>query len=242
MSSPHPNPVVERLAQRRFELESLLEAQSAVIRKEPGGYQAAYERNQDGFAKQPGDRWIPADDVDKEKMIKKMEEMRAKTPTSIDDRMKIVFAAHGLLMYIVRLDMNELPMDTQLQIGKRTLELHREVLPPMGPAQAEMLVSDSKQQPLARPSTLPPTRPVTALDVELFEADRFKIVGMSFIRQESDEEVFYEVAEIGLSKKEVWYQVHFEGCAEYIQIDQEQMMAMVKDSLMLEPASTCPLL
>jgi len=37
--------------------------------------------------------------------------------------MRIVFAAHGLLMYLIRLDMNELPMSIQLQIGRRTLEL-----------------------------------------------------------------------------------------------------------------------
>jgi len=43
--------------------------------------------------------------------------------TTTFSRMRIVFAAHGLLMYLIRLDMNELPMSIQLQIGRRTLEL-----------------------------------------------------------------------------------------------------------------------
>jgi hypothetical protein len=37
--------------------------------------------------------------------------------------MRIVLAAYGLLAYLAKLDMNELPMNTQLQISKRTLEL-----------------------------------------------------------------------------------------------------------------------
>jgi hypothetical protein len=85
MSPPHPSPVVERLAQRRFRLESLLEEQSAVIRKEPGGYQGAYERNLYGFATKPGDQWIPVDASQKAKNIKKMEEICAKVPSSIDE-------------------------------------------------------------------------------------------------------------------------------------------------------------
>ena len=45
-------------------------------------------------------------------------------------RMRIVFAAHGLLMYLIRLDMNELPMNIQLQIGRRTLELQYVLIVP----------------------------------------------------------------------------------------------------------------
>jgi hypothetical protein len=80
----HPSPVVEKLAQRWFRLESLMEEQSAVIRKEPGGYQAAYERNLYDVVK-PRDRWIPADAAEKERNIKKMEEICAKVPSSIDE-------------------------------------------------------------------------------------------------------------------------------------------------------------
>jgi hypothetical protein len=83
--SPHPDPIVEEFAQRRFKWETLLEEQSAVIRKEPGGYQAAYERNLHGFATQPGDQWVPVDAADKDKNIKRMEEMCAVTPRCIDE-------------------------------------------------------------------------------------------------------------------------------------------------------------
>jgi hypothetical protein len=82
-----PDPIVEELAQRRFKLESLLEEQSAVpvIREEPGGYQAVYERNTHGYATKPGDHWIPVDAADKDKNRKRMEKICAETPTCIDE-------------------------------------------------------------------------------------------------------------------------------------------------------------
>ena len=81
----HPDPIVEELAQQRFKLEFLLEEQSVVIRKEPGGYQAVYERNLHGYATKPGDQWIPVDAADEDKNRKRMEEMCARTPTCIDE-------------------------------------------------------------------------------------------------------------------------------------------------------------
>jgi hypothetical protein len=78
--SPHLDPIVETFVQRRFKLESLLEEQSAVIRKEPG-YQEVYERNTHDFATKPGDYWAPVDAADKDKKVKEMEEMCAKIPT-----------------------------------------------------------------------------------------------------------------------------------------------------------------
>jgi hypothetical protein len=83
--SPHPDPIVEEFAQRRFKLETLTEEHSAVIRKEPRGYQAVHDRNLDGFATKPGDHWLPVDAADKEKNVKRMEEMCAVTPKSIDE-------------------------------------------------------------------------------------------------------------------------------------------------------------
>jgi hypothetical protein len=43
------------------------------------------ERNLYGFATKPGDQWIPVDASQKEKNIKKMEEICAKVPSSIDE-------------------------------------------------------------------------------------------------------------------------------------------------------------
>jgi hypothetical protein len=83
--SPHPDPIVEEVAQRRFKLESLLEEQSTVIRRQPGGFQKEYERNSHGFASKPGDQWVPVDAADKERLTKVMEEMCAKVPTCIDE-------------------------------------------------------------------------------------------------------------------------------------------------------------
>ena len=67
-----------------------------MIRKEPGGYQAVYERNLYGFATKPGDHWVPVDAADKEKNVKKMEEICARTPTSIEE-----WALHGYPSYLM---------------------------------------------------------------------------------------------------------------------------------------------
>jgi hypothetical protein len=122
-------------------------------------------------------------------------------------------------MYTVRLDMNELPMNFQLQIAKRSLELQhvlwsqwsrqgglitplysREMLPPnlayQGQFQSQL---NPVREPLTMPTPFPPTRPVTAEDIKAFQSDPFEIVGKTFILhsvEDGDEEVLYEVAEI----------------------------------------------
>ena len=84
MSAPHPNLIVEELAQRRTRLECILEAHSVVLRKEPANLVSeAYERMQEGFA-QPGDHWFPKDAAEKDKNVKRMEEICATTSTSIE--------------------------------------------------------------------------------------------------------------------------------------------------------------
>lgn len=84
MTSPNPDPVVEELAQRKFRLESFLEAHSAELRKDSTNVSESYERMQQGFA-QPGDQWIPSDAAEKEQNVRLMEEMCTKPPTSIDE-------------------------------------------------------------------------------------------------------------------------------------------------------------
>jgi hypothetical protein len=84
---------------------------------------------------------------------------------------------------------------------------------------------------LARHSPIP-TRPVK-LEMQTFVADPFKIVGMSFVLQDGGEGTFYEVAEIGSSKEKTWYQVQFEGCADYMPVERQEMMEMVQNSVML---------
>ena len=90
-----------------------------------------------------------------------------------------------------------------------------------------MALEKKERELLTRPSGCSPTRAATELDME-----SFKNVGMSFIIRE-DEEVFYEVVEIGASSTAKWYRVwQFEGCADYIQMDQNDTLEMVKDSVM----------
>ena len=158
-------------------------------------------------------------------------------------RMRIIFAVNGLLMYST-LDMNKLPMNTQLQIGKRTLELWHvhcplsmlvhETLPPTEPAQIELYESAlKKEQELStRPSGLSTVREVTELDVESYKNNPFQVVGMSFIHLDRNEEVYYEVIEFGSSKKELWYQVQFEGCADCVRVEQKELLEMVGESVM----------
>jgi hypothetical protein len=87
------------------------------------------------------------------------------------------------------------------------------------------------------PTPFPPTCPVTAEDIKSFQSDPFEIVGKTFILysiEDGDKEVLYEVAEIGSSKaKGMWYQVQFEGCVDYIEIDGKEMMRMMKESILL---------
>jgi hypothetical protein len=73
-TSPNPHPLVEEFARRKFRLESILEAQSVELRKDPEKYFVAHERNQHGFA-HPGDRWMPQDATEKENNVRLMEEM-----------------------------------------------------------------------------------------------------------------------------------------------------------------------
>jgi hypothetical protein len=72
--------------------------------------------------------------------------------------------------------------------------------------------------------------------MESFKANPLEIVGMMFILRSPEDDdggVLYEVAEMGSSKTEVWYQVQFEGCADFIQIDRMEMLEMLKDSVLL---------
>jgi len=115
----------------------------------------------------------------------------------------------------------------------------REMLPPPNPAHEELFQSRLKpvREPLARHTPLPSTRPVTAKDIESFESDPFEIVGMVFIlhsTEDGDGGILYEVAEIGSSKaKGMWYQVQFEGCVDYIEVDGKEMMRMLRDSILV---------
>jgi uncharacterized protein YlzI (FlbEa/FlbD family) len=84
---------------------------------------------------------------------------------------------------------------------------------------------------LTRPANISPTCAITALDVESFKDNPLQLVGKSFILQDQDEEVFYKVVEFGSSKDAMWYQVQFEGCVDYVQIDQNEALEMVNDSV-----------
>ena len=55
--------LVEDLAQKKFEYETLFEDQAAIIRKDPAEYQKAYDRvsTSQGIAKD-GQRWMPTAD------------------------------------------------------------------------------------------------------------------------------------------------------------------------------------
>jgi hypothetical protein len=68
-----------------------------------------------------------------------------------------------------------------------------------------------------------------------FKADPFAIVSMTLILYSAgdDDGVMYEVAELGSSKKDVWYEVQLEGGADLIQFDQKEMTMMVEDSVIL---------
>jgi hypothetical protein len=171
-------------------------------------------------------------------------------------RMRIVFAAHGLLMYLIMLDMNELPMNTQLQISRRTLEL--QYVPCLPPIYCSIIatrrsvpqsqgIACSRTRPscilrvglekkerelLTRPFGGSPTRAVTKLDVESFKDNPFQLVGMSFILQDGSEDIFFEVVEIGSSRRAMWYQVQFEGCVDYVQVDRDEVLEMVSNSIM----------
>jgi hypothetical protein len=59
---------------------------------------------------------------------------------------------------------------------------------------------------LKRPFTSP-TRTVNAHDMDTFKDNPFQLVGKSSILRDEDEKVFYEVVEMGLSKKAMWYQI-----------------------------------
>ena len=90
-----------------------------------------------------------------------------------------------------------------------------------------------QRKSLARLSPFPPTHPVNESEIQSFVADPFKIVGMSFVLQDGGDGTFYEVAEIGSSKENMWYQVQFEWCADYIEVERGEMMEMVRNSVML---------
>jgi len=65
-----------------------------------------------------------------------------------------------------------------------------------------------------------------------FKDNPFQLVGKSFILQDGDEEVFYEVVEVGSSKEAMWYQIQFEDCADYVQMGRDAALDMVKGSVM----------
>lgn len=150
--------------------------------------------------------------------------------------MRIVFAGHGLLIYMVTLDMKELPMQTQLEIGKRTLELQyvppftqyysslvipfhsRHVSPSPEPSHVASYETRLKKgrDLLTRPLNLS-LRAVNEDDLRTFKHNIFELVGKSFLLKNGDEEeVYYEVVEIGSSKSRTWYHIQFQGCVDHI--------------------------
>jgi hypothetical protein len=105
---------------------------------------------------------------------------------------------------------------------------------PKEPAQLELYESALKkeQELLTRPSGLSPVRDVTELDVESYKNNPLQPVGMSFIHQDRNEEVYYEVIEFGSSKEGMWYQVQFEGCVDCVRVEQNELLEMVGESVM----------
>lgn len=85
---------------------------------------------------------------------------------------------------------------------------------------------------MTRPFSHSPTHAVNAHDIKAFKDNLFRLIGMSFILQDGDEEVFYEVLKIGLSKEAMWYQIQFKDCADYMQMDWDVVLDVVNTSFM----------
>jgi hypothetical protein len=105
---------------------------------------------------------------------------------------------------------------------------------PTEPAHVELYESALKkeQELLTRPSGPSSVRDVTELDLESYKNNPLQLVGMSFIHQDRNEEVYYEVVEFGSSKKGMWYQVQFEGCVDYVRAERNEFLEMVSESVM----------
>ena len=61
--------------------------------------------------------------------------------------------------------------------------------------------------------------------MESFKDNPTQLLGKSFL-QEGD---FYEVVEMGMSEESIWYQIQFEGCVDYMQMSQDEVLKMVND-------------
>jgi hypothetical protein len=135
---------IEELAQRRTKCVKIFEEQAEILRTDPEGLRKAHERisNSEDMIK-PGQRWVPEDEAERERNMRRFEEICQMHPTSFDEQvavtcqwvicvfsssflashMKISAAAHGILMYLVTFYIPQYPSKIQAQITRRSTEL-----------------------------------------------------------------------------------------------------------------------
>ncbi|KDQ09123.1 hypothetical protein BOTBODRAFT_179300 [Botryobasidium botryosum FD-172 SS1] len=135
------NPQVEYLAHKQFKYADLFEKHAAELRKDPKLGQEAYDRVQRTWplALGPEDQWN-INDHNLKDYKNQFEEMCATSPETLDDHVKIMSAAFGMLNSITLHDMRTLTEDEQDQAGALFTKL-MQVLDATLPPRTEFYIS-----------------------------------------------------------------------------------------------------
>ncbi|KIM81106.1 hypothetical protein PILCRDRAFT_89357 [Piloderma croceum F 1598] len=231
--SRSPRLTVEEIVAMQIHYTKVCEEQSEAFRMDPEECRRAYERYaQTEDVAKAGQSWMPQD-IDRSAYIREMEARCKITPTSIYDRVKIYFAAHGIIACVINIDSRS--QADQLRILARcneTLASGNEVHPVPGPI----------PNLLTRLTPTPSNREVTDKRLEGFQKDPSALLGKQFILGKEDggdegdsDGLLYEIIEVRLAKGggKVFH-VQFEGHSDCVDVVSEEMAGMLKRSTFVE--------
>jgi len=211
------------MAQEQFRYEMIFEEHNSVLRADPKKFEAAIAQvQQSPLVAKPGQRWEPAaDGVDE--YLACCNDICCSVPQDVNDRVKIMYAAHAALVCLVNCRFGRQSEKVQLTILKRHNELMLSAYPTPP-------IPDNCEAPLSKPSAHP--RHITAEDLRLFQ-NPDHLHGKQFILSPVTENSgMYEVISYFRKRdKTVQYEVLFDDCGDPIKLDAEEMMVMLKDSL-----------
>jgi hypothetical protein len=84
IGQPQENPIVEKIAQRKFKYEKIFEEQAMELRKDPIRCERVYERVSQLMSTKPDQEWMPKA-AEKEAYMERMDRICNKEPTSFDE-------------------------------------------------------------------------------------------------------------------------------------------------------------
>ncbi|KIL61102.1 hypothetical protein M378DRAFT_26197 [Amanita muscaria Koide BX008] len=225
--SPKSNlsPRVEALAQKHFKYLDLFERYASDLRKDLTQGKEAYDRTireWDHILK-PGEKPSFAHQ-DPMALQRTMKDICSMEPKSLDDRVKIMCAAHAMTNSIILHDMRDLTEHEQGQVNIRVTQLVQQTLPPRDTK------STFASSPF-RPALQKPQYPLITTTPQV-------VTGQKYALQLLNDVITYEIRGVVLdSDNNRRYQIKYNEEGENVyeeEIGSEDMLDMLSSSVLLD--------